>query len=156
MTVEEFAVQLRRHRERAELTQQDLATKVGLSYQAIQSYESTTRPKKPSRPNTIRIARLVKWPNIDDALSLLGYELLDDTERNQPRDEARELLDQLWPSLTEEQRSRLVALVASMVTHYVSPPRRMINRGLRITPGAGDVPVVLPDPRNKDGSNNDV
>lgn len=149
MGVAAFADRLRRLRERAELTQEQLAAKTGLSYQTIQSYETRNNPTKPKRPNAIKIARALRW-DIDEALGLLGYEPLDEDERAQPRDEQWDRLDDLWPYLTEQQRFHLVNLIECMVVKPAQPPKGVVNRGIRLRPGSGEVPGQRGD--NNDGS----
>jgi len=139
MGVNEFADRLRRLRERAGLTQEQLAAKAGLSYQAIQSYETRSNPTKPKRLNVIKLARAVRW-DPDEALELLGYELLDEDERAQPRDEQRDRLDEMWPYLTERQKTALTDLVASIAAQHPLPPKAVTNRGLKLKPGSGEIP----------------
>lgn len=140
MAVAEFATRLRRLRVKAGFTQADLAAEVGLSFQAIQGYEDLKNPTKPRRPNAIKLARAVRWEDVDAALRMLDYEPLDDDERAQPSDPQRERFDELWPYLTDPQRVNLVEFLASMVVRHVPVPKGVTNRGIRLTPGSGEVP----------------
>lgn len=116
MPVNDFAAKVKAAREEQRLSRPDLSRLSGVSPNTLERLEGSEHPPKPKRPTVIDLSHVLGL-DVDAELAALGYEPLTKAERARLPDLADPWpeLEQLWPSLTPQQKQALVGLVKAFV-----------------------------------------
>lgn len=99
----------------AQLTQEDIAKKLGVSKTAVSYWEREDRPEKPRPTRAYKLAEVLGCSVVDFSDLAPEKWLIEKPEVSIPDDIDFNRLLSIWPKLTESMRSRLVSTALELL-----------------------------------------
>jgi len=115
VSAEAFGAEVKQRRVLLRLSRRELARRASLSESSVKNVETGVGGRW-RRETVVDLAVALEWEP-DEALQITGYDPLTERERDHlgKVDRSRQVLDELWPTLTVKQRLAVLCVVTSMV-----------------------------------------